>query len=246
MKFNLYTVATISIFLVCCDSKTIQNTEPEKTTTNSVQIVGEMRNVMHKGELFGTIDLDTISNKQHIYGLGPVEFLTGEILLIDGKGYKSIVVNDTTMEVTETFAMKAPFFVYANVDHWTETDLPDSVVTMKQLEKYLDQITKESARPFCFRLSLTVDTASIHIVNLPAGAKVSSPEEAHRGQKNFPVRNQHAEVVGFFSTEHQGVFTHHDSYIHMHLITQDKKSMGHVDQLHIKPGTASVFTPRIK
>jgi acetolactate decarboxylase len=37
------------------------------------------------------------------------------------------------------------------------------------------------------------------------------------------------EIIGFFSTEHKGVFTHHDSFLHMHLITKDKEKMGHLD-----------------
>jgi acetolactate decarboxylase len=44
---------------------------------------------------------------------------------------------------------------------------------------------------------------------------------------------QQAEVdmIGFFSTRHKGVFTHHDSNVHMHLITSDKKTMGHLDEV---------------
>src|SRR5690606_27453728 len=134
-------------------------------------------NVMHKGELSGIIDIDTISNKTHLYGLGPLEGLAGEILIIDGKGYKSTVVSDTSMHVAETFDMKAPFFVYANVDAWTETGLPDSVGTLGELDRYLNFVSKELSRPFCFRLAATVDNAVIHVVNLPPGTKVSSPEE---------------------------------------------------------------------
>ena len=43
-----------------------------------------MKNVMWKGELHGNLKLDTISNKTNLYGLGPVEYLAGEILIIDG------------------------------------------------------------------------------------------------------------------------------------------------------------------
>lgn len=114
-------------------------------------ITGAMKNVMLKGQRYGTIDIDTISNKQHIYGLGPIEYLAGEILLVDGKGYKSVVVNDTTMLVTETFAMKAPFLGYANIKSWTERKLPDSISTLQQLENYLDLATKNYPGPFLFQ-----------------------------------------------------------------------------------------------
>lgn len=214
------------------------------SSKNKVTIVGAMKNVMWKGELGGVINLDTIKNKQNLFGLGPVEYLTGEIMILDGKSYKSVVVNDTTMKVTETFAMKAPFFGYANIDSWTEAELPDSISTIKQLESYLDQTTKNNPRPFFFKVSATVDNATIHIVNLPKGTKVSSPDEAHNGQKNFNIINETVELIGFFSTEHKAVFTHHDTNVHIHLITTDKKKMGHLDKLKIKMGTAKLYLPK--
>lgn len=159
-----------------------QKQTSHNASAGSPKIIGAMKNVMHKGEMAGIIDIDTISNKQHLYGLGPVEYLTGEILLLDGKGYKSGVVDDTVMYVTETFAIKAPFLGYANIDRWTEVEIADSISTVNQLETMLDLTTKNFPRPFFFKLTATVDKAGIHIVNLPKGTKVSSPEEAHQGQ----------------------------------------------------------------
>lgn len=230
------------IGLFSCHSGSL-NSSSETRSDNSVRIVGAMRNVMHKGEVSGVIDLDTISNKTHLYGLGPLEGLVGEILIIDGKGYKSIVETDTTMQVTETFEMKAPFFVYANVDTWTETNLPDSVTTLVDLDRYLDLATGDLPRPFCFRLTATVERSTIHIVNLPPGTKVSSPEEAHLGQVNYEIVNEDVELAGFFSKRHKGVFTHHDTNIHVHLITADKEMMGHLDKLKLQSGTARLFLP---
>jgi acetolactate decarboxylase len=198
---------------------------------------------MHKGELFATLNIDTISNQRHLYGLGPIEYLQGEIMIIDGKGYNSRVVNDTTMEVQETMKIKAPFFGYANIDNWTEKEFPDSILNVKQLENYLDQITKSYPRPFLFKIFATVDSATVHIVNLPKGTKVSSPEEAHKGQKNFDIKNKPVEMLGFFSTEHQAIFTHHDTYVHIHLITDDKKQMGHLEELMLRKGTAKLYLP---
>ena len=212
-------------------------------TNNEVKIVGAMKNVMWKGQLYGNIKLDTISNKQHLYGLGPIEYLTGEILVIDGKSYKSTVLTDATMKVEETYDIKAPFLGYANIEKWTMQNLPDSVQTNQQLETYLDKISKSSKRPFLFKLTGVVETATIHIVNLPKGSTVSSPDEAHKGQTNFPLENEPVEIVGFFSTEHKAIFTHHDTFLHMHLITKDRKKMGHLDPLLLKKGTGKLYLP---
>ncbi len=209
----------------------------------SPKITGAMKNVMWKGQLYGTIDIDTIANKKHIYGLGPVEYLSGEIMLVDGKGFKSAVVSDSTMLVTETFAVKAPFFAYANIENWTETAIPDSISTIPQLESFLDLTTKNYPRPFFFKLNAAVDNAVIHVVNLPKGTKVASPDDAHKGQRTFNIKNRTVQLFGFFSTEHQAVFTHHNTYVHIHLITDDKQKMGHLDSLKIKKGTAKLFLP---
>lgn len=221
---------------------TSYNIKAQKTD-NNIKIVGAMKNVMWKGQLYGTINLDTISNKKHLYGIGPVEYLTGEILVMDGKSYKSKVLTSKTMKVEETYKLKAPFFGYTNIDNWKEQPLPDSIKTLGQLETYLDLTTKSAKRPFMFKLTGTVENATIHIVNLPKGSKVSSPDDAHQGQTNFELANQQVDIIGFFSTEHQAIFTHHDTFLHMHLITADKTKMGHLDNVNFAKGTMKLYLP---
>ena len=62
---------------------------------------------------------------------------------------------------------------------------------------------------------------------------MNSPQEAHQGQVNYELNDEDVAILGFFSTAHQGIFTHHDSYVHMHLITKDASKMGHLDELEI-------------
>lgn len=200
---------------------------------NEVHVSGAMSNVMKKGQLYGTIRLDTI-RQPHLYGLGPVEYLTGEITIVDGKAYTSTVLSPTAMEVKETFDLEAPFFVYTRVDDWKEYALPDSVTDIETLERHLDNISRNAKRPFAFKLEGVVPSAKIHIVNLPPGSKVTKPADAQKGKTYYPVKNMDAQIIGFFSTEHQTVFTHHDRYIHMHLVSKDRKTMGHIDELLLK------------
>jgi acetolactate decarboxylase len=94
-----------------------------------------------------------------------------------------------------------------------------------------------------FKFVGTVEQATIHIVNLPKGSIVSSPDEAHAGQVNYELENEPAEIIGFFSTMHKAIFTHHNTFLHMHLITSDRKKMGHLDQLRLKKGTMKLYLP---
>ena len=148
-----------------CGDKTDQKVV---SSTVEIQIAGAMKNVMMKGELFGTIDLDTL-NKTRLNGLGPVEYLAGEIMILDGNSYVSRVTSDSTMVVEETFVLKAPFFVYQYISNWNNIRLPDSIRSIEALEKQIAKATKDVKRPFGFKIEGEIENAVIHIVNLPEG-----------------------------------------------------------------------------
>lgn len=210
---------------------------------NSIHISGEMRQVMRQGQLFAKIHLDTIQPRAHLYGFGPEAYLKGEITIIDGRAYRSRVVTEKTMKVEETYDLSAPFLGYTHIEHWQEKMLPDSVKNGSDLENYLSKLAQNRPGPFFIKLSGVFDQADIHLVNLPEGTKVSSPEEAHQGQVNYILENPSAEVIGFFSTSHQGILTKHDTFVHMHLITTDRTKMGHVDGLVFNPHRIKLYLP---
>jgi len=216
---------------------------PAQSADGQVKIVGQMKNVMWKGQLSGIIDADTLSDKTNLYGFGPLEYLTGEILILDGRSFKSTVQNDSTMKVEESYQVKAPFFAYAHITAWQEQPMPDSIQTLVQLESYLDRLSTNLPRPFLFKLAGKVEQATIHIVNLPAGSKVNSPDKAHQGQRNYQLHNEKAEIIGFFSTEHKAIFTHHDTFLHLHLITADRQKMGHLEQALFGKATMKLYLP---
>lgn len=226
MKYYLLIISLSICTLIGC-----QLNNETSNTYNELKIAGAMKNVMWKGELNGIINLDTINNKTGLYGLGPLEFLTGEILINNGEVYVSRVLADSSISVVKEPSVGAPFFVYGNVTEWNELELPKTIKNIKNLEEFVDSTTKKQKRPFAFKLEGTISQASIHIQNLPLNSTVSSPQEAHQGQVNYELQNEEVEIIGFFSTEHQGVFTHHDSFLHMHLITQDETKMGHLDKV---------------
>src|SRR5690554_2825150 len=153
-----------------CNSNKKTNNAIE--TYPEIHIVGAMKNVMWKGELGASIQLDTISNKKGLYGIGPESYLTGELLINDGQSYVSKVTSDSTMTVEKTFDVSAPFFVYANVNEWNEIELASDIKTMKDIENLVDSKTTQSKRPFALKLTGKIAKALIHIQNLPKGTKV--------------------------------------------------------------------------
>jgi acetolactate decarboxylase len=238
MHALLSIIIQLSFLLNAGNSNTQGKTMPE------VKITGQMRRVMMAGHLEATISLDTLTQRRYFYGFGPLEYLKGEIMVLDGQCYVSKVLNDRAMTVNKDCTSKAPFFAHAYIAEWESQPLPDEVGNMEQLEQYLLKMNFGNKRPYFFRLSGIVDEALIHVVNLPEGTVVKSPDDAHKGLVNYRLEKEAVEVLGFFSTEHQRIFTHHDTYMHLHLINSDKTMMGHVDDFKIGESRLRLLLPK--
>ncbi|MBK7041690.1 MAG: alpha-acetolactate decarboxylase [Bacteroidetes bacterium] len=147
-KLLLTIIIVATLFLLPCYASANKRTN----RSSHVNVVGKMKNVMWKGQLQGVINLDTIQNKNHLYGFGPQEYLNAELLIMNGKSYKSTVVNEKVMKVEETYESKAPFFAYANIEEWDLYALPDSVTNISTLENYLNQVSQKHIRPFLIKM----------------------------------------------------------------------------------------------
>ena len=80
---------------------------------------------MWKGELSGSINLDTISNKKRTLWTWTKKLSDwGNLLINDGQSYVSRVTSDSTMAVQKNiFQFQHLFFVYTNATKWSEIEL---------------------------------------------------------------------------------------------------------------------------
>lgn len=241
--FNHLLVPIFIIILGLLVSPT--NTSAQQSSPE-IYISGAMRNVMQKGQLNGTVYLDTLSTKQHLYGLGPLEYLKGELLVKDGISYVSRVGNDGNIIMDTTYKVKAPFFVYANVHQWQTFVIPSNVQNLQQLESFISHVAADTSVPFVFKLTGVFDTVKFHIQNLADGTIVKSPADAHRGQGKYINEATAGTIIGFYSNKHHSIFTHHDTNIHMHYLNDEETAMGHVDDLTINKSNVVLLHIAIK
>jgi len=209
-----------------------------------VQVRGAMRNVMRAGNQQAHINLDTLPLNTGMFGLGPADSLRGEITIWNGVVYQSWVLADSSHIVRRDLPASAPFFVYAEVQQWKSFNLPDSVRSLGSLENHLRRFAFAN-KPFAFRLEGVYPMAQFHVVNLPPGSIIRSKEDAHRGKVSYTRSNINGHITGFYSDSHQGIFTHHDSHIHLHFLSGDFQQMGHVDQLQIDPANTQLYLPAV-
>ena len=210
-------------FLVSCNSS---------TSTSSVKVLGEMRDVMWKGELKGKIATDSLNSKA-TYGLGPIEFLKGEILVFEGQTFISKVIDSISHVVNNVPSASAPFFVYSTNSNLKVIELTATNYSLKGIEEHIDSVYKNYDQPLLVRIDGVFEDIKLHSVNLPKGKKVSSPDEAHQGLTQYDFVNISGSLIGFFSRNHKAVFTHHDSFFHAHFISNDREILGHVDELNL-------------
>ncbi|MCB0790381.1 MAG: acetolactate decarboxylase [Flavobacteriales bacterium] len=208
-----------------------------------VVATGAMRNTMFNGQLAGLVRLNSLCTPG-TYGLGPVEYLRGELLLWDGHPYRATAAGDSAMRVEERPDSRAPFFVHQRVTQWTEVTLPDSVTDLPALDAFLTARFGSAGTPFAFTLSGTFQGIDLHLVDVSPGRTIAGPDDAHQENKHFHLSEVTADALGFFSTKHKAVFTHHDTNIHVHAITTARDRMGHVEAFTIAPGACRLRVAR--
>jgi acetolactate decarboxylase len=203
-----------------------------------VKWAGEMRKVMMMGEDQGIFPLDSLKDTPHLYALGPVEGLNGEITVMDSRPFIATIRNGKPY-VEQTFHVRAPLLVWVQVAKWTAAAKPLRVSSFDELDQFVAENGEiaglDMSKPFPFRVTGFAQALQLHIVNRQGREAVG--REAHEAMEvKFPLERVDAELIGFWSRYHGGVFTHMGSNLHVHGRTLDNQVSGHVDSLKMETG----------
>jgi acetolactate decarboxylase len=210
---------------------------------SQVHHTGSM-STMGKENFKATVLLDTLS-KSHLYGIGPYGKMQGEITVLDGIPFISQADEQGSGIVTQNWNSEAPFFVYAHVDQWISYPIKKSIKSVRDLQQVIEELaTKngyDSSTPFPFRIKGTITELTTHIVT-PRSPDVPGYKQG-RNQENYTNKNMKGELLGFYSQHHQRIYTHHDSFIHIHFIDAKRKVMGHVDKMAVEHKKLIILFP---
>lgn len=192
--------------------------------------------------------LDTISPKSHLYGMGPYDRMKGEITVVDGKPYFATAFEEGKYQVGTDWNIQSPFFVYSDVKEWSVFKIDGSFNSVEDIQIAVARIAKENGydlqQPFAFKIKGSFDDFATHIVT-PRNPEVEGYREGIKSQK-FSFKDTKGELIGFYSENHQGVFTHAGSFVHIHFLKRDKSFMGHLDEITTKPSSYKLYLPKRK
>lgn len=204
-------------------------------TWPEVKVAGALKNVMIKGDLSAHVNIDTL-NKSHLFGLGPVEGLKGEIMILDGTVYSSSK-NEGSLVHQQNKTTAASMLVYSNVEKWNAFSVNASVKNIKELEELVERTAVingyDSGLPFCFKIEAAPSKANFHIIDWEEGT-AHTMENHKQFSYAGELQNKKVVLLGFYSRHHQGIFTHHTAFSHVHLLDVETKTVGHLDSIALQ------------
>jgi len=208
-----------------------------------VKVSGAMKNVMMNGDLSAHADIDTM-NKVHLYALGPVAGLKGEIMVFDGKVFSTSRDGNKLLNLQDKVS-KAALLVYSNVEKWKAISINTTINSYAELEKMVQTTAKingyDMEIPFAFKIEAVPEKISYHVIDWKEGT-VHTMENHKQFAYTGEFSHTGIKMLGFYSTHHQSIFTHHTTFMHVHLLDEKTKTVGHLDELQIK-GSVTIYLP---
>jgi alpha-acetolactate decarboxylase len=211
--------------------------------TFDVHVIGQMRRMFMAHDIGPNVDVHEVTKQRaHIYALGPVASLKGEVTIIDGDVFTSKVTGSQPTVAVDANA-KTVFLVYASVPAWRSINIPTNVVSETDLASFLERSLPANTRsPFLVRG--TAVRARYHIQNYQGKAEDLTHEAHDKAKVFFDLSDTAVQLIGFFTNREEdgGSFVHLGQTTHIHLISGDRKAMGHLKSVTLAPG-AILFLP---
>ncbi|WP_282043298.1 acetolactate decarboxylase [Winogradskyella flava] len=225
LKYIIVLVFFTIAFSSCRDKES-------KTLSTVVKHSGALRTIM-SGNIQPVISLDTLSKMKNLYALGAVGNLKGEIQLFNSVPFNSFVI-DSSLQIKNDYALKASLLVYAEIKAWESFEIKNCT-TKSDLEEQIFKIATEynidTIKPFPFLLEGNVKSLDWHVINWKDGDTIHNHKKHKESGLNGTLQNKDVKIIGFYSTKHKAIFTHHTTNMHMHFKTEDDAIAGHIDDL---------------
>lgn len=207
---------------------------------NEVRWHGALREMMHHGRTATVVQTRDVAPGPHTYAVGALSELRGEVTIVDDQVWYSYPDGDGFRTVAGASNVEgAALLVVARVAHWEDVVL-ERDLTLPDLEDTLGQLAASRNlppdSPFGFRIEALFPRLDLHVVD---GAKLkpgASVQEHHAAAVRIEAENVPANLIGFHSTSHQGIFTHRGQTTHIHAVLANPLVTGHVDAAVIPRG----------
>lgn len=212
-----------------------------------VRWYGSLREVMQERRTGPRVRLDQLLPDEHLYALGALAGLEGEITVLAGEAWvaRPIGANAAHTERSSGAEEAACLLVSARVSAWRTVTISASI-QYAELDATIAELATAAGvqvdRPFAFRIEGTVRDLRWHVIDgrrIPPG--LQGPAVHRAAAVPQAVGQVEAHLLGFHSRAHEGVFTHHGTTTHVHCVIPALQATGHVDHVVVLPGAKVSF-----
>ncbi|MBP2831877.1 DJ-1/PfpI family protein [Aquimarina sp. U1-2] len=214
--------------------------EQDSIPNNKVKSYGNRQAIINGNDLSGILKLDTTLSRKYNYAIGPVKGLQGEITVYNDTISISTVVSGKP-SVSEDTRTEAIFLLQANQKDWNEIATTKQLNGLNDIESYIENSLIENgmevSKAYPFRIETTVPSMEYHII-FKTDNKPHNKKEHQKAKQKFTLENEPVKIIGFWVDEARvGKLTHSGKRTHLHFMTKDKRTSGHVDAVVIPKGS---------
>lgn len=245
MRNSLLPVLVAALCLVACRTAGTPAASPRvhRASANPpVEVHGALREMMHEGRTGPVVEVSRATGSPDSVAVGALAGLAGEVTVLDGEAWLSYAEADGTARTVRTRAPtdSAALLVVGRLPgaQWVtlEEDVPlaalaDRVAALAQARGV------DTSRPIPFSVEGPLQDLAWHVVD---GRKLGGGPSSHQAHAAAGVQGRLERttgvLVGFYSSQHHGIFTHHDSDTHVHVVLPEQNASGHVDGVTVGRG----------
>ena len=243
---GLVLVAALLVALTspACRKPASRSTGGPRAAT-AVQVWGQLRAIMHEGRTEPVVALKEANREAHLYAVGALSGLRGEITVDDGRiwlAYSAAGKASTTVSATSD--EPAALLVAASVPRWQPVTLAHAIAAA-DLDAEVETAARGAGLATDQAIPVLIDGTltdlSWHVVGgRPSDAGASHDDHLQSALTGREARVQ-GKLIGFFSPSAQGVFTHTGQKTHFHVVLADRPLTAHVDRVGLAAGAIIRF-----
>lgn len=196
------------------------------------------QSVVTAGDLSARLDLASLHALPGLYGIGPLDRLTGEVTILDGRPHIATVA-DSAISISHALEGGVPFFVWTQVSTWDDHPVPEGARDFTEIQSFIKRTATDSGidtdRAFPFLLVGTPEWVDFHVWE-SAQVDTATGVTERSTRVPFQLEDRPLHMIGFYSEQDRGIFIPNDSFVHVHLCTDDGAASGHLDQARWGPG----------
>ncbi len=207
---------------------------------------GGMHETIGRQQHQGRVALAEVLDRPHVYGVGAVEGLRGEITIVDSAAVVAGVARDGSVEPRSPAGVQATLLVGGSVPEWTDVAVA-AAVAPDDLDAWVASTAEvaglDPGAPFLFVVEGTVTDVRLHVINgaCPLHARMRKLTLA-ADERPFELEAGALAgiVAGVYAAGSVGELTHPATSVHAHLVWQDEgagsRVTGHLERFGLAAG----------